>query len=114
MEIDLLRGRDAIAAAGIEEVAGPAMDVVIVYIFDEEKRALGEFAFEHDGRFGGDLVDRVRWCKEVCEHAVDAPTAAQLPRPRKLHVRLHARTRDGLGAGRQSGPKRHGKIDLSR
>src|SRR5580704_4610093 len=114
MEIDLLRGRDAIAASGIEEVAGSAMDAVIADIFDKEKRALGEFAFEHEGRFGGDLVDGVRWCKEVCEHAVDAPTAAQLPRPRKLHVRLHARARDSLGAGRQSGPERRGKIDLSR
>src|SRR6202000_1293486 len=93
MEIDLLRGRDTIAAAGIEEVARPAVDVVVADIFDEEKRALGEFALEHEGRFGGDLVDRVRWCKEVCEHAIDAPTAAQLPRPRKLHVRLPSRAR---------------------
>jgi len=51
VKIDLLRGCDAIAAAGIEEVARPAVDVVIADIFDEEKRALGEFAFEHEGRW---------------------------------------------------------------
>src|ERR1700733_7182511 len=113
MEIDLLRGRDPIAASGIEEVTRSAMDSVIADIFDKEKRALGEFAFEHEGRFGGDLVDGGRWCKEVFEHAVHAPTAAQLPRPRKLHVRLHARARDGLGASRQSGPEWRGEVDLS-
>src|SRR5580700_7508797 len=114
MEIDLLRGRDTIAAAGIKEVARSAVDVVIADIFDEEKCALGEFAFEHQSRFGGDLVGRVRWSKEICEHAIDAPTATQLPRPRKLQVGLHSRARDGLGAGRQSGPERRGEIDLSR
>src|ERR1700686_68316 len=90
------------------------MDVVNPDTFDEEKPALGELAFEHEGRFGGDLVGRVCWCKEICEHAADAPTAAQLPRPRKLQVGLYSRARDGLGAGRQSGPERCGEIDLSR
>jgi hypothetical protein len=55
-EIDLLGGCDAIAAAGIEEMARSAMDVVIADIFDKEKGALGELAFEHEGRFSGEFV----------------------------------------------------------
>src|ERR1700686_4268701 len=113
MEIDLLGGCDAIAAAGIEEIAGSAMDVVIADIFDKEKGARGDLAFEREGRFGGEFVGRVRWYNEIRKHSADAPTATQFPRPRKLHVGLHSRTRDGPGAGRQSDPERRGEIDLS-
>ena len=34
------------------------MDVVIADIFDKEKGALGELAFEHEGRFSGEFVGK--------------------------------------------------------
>src|SRR5258707_6168915 len=114
MKIDLLGRRDAIAAAGIEEVARSAMEVVIADIFDEEKSVLADLALDHEGRFSGELVDRVRRREKIREHAADAPAATQFPRPRKLYIWLHAGTRDGLGAGRQSGANHCREIDLSR
>src|SRR5580704_3524884 len=90
------------------------MEVVIADVFDEEECALGKLAFKHEGRFGGNCVGWIRRCKKICEHAADAPTAAQLPRPRKLHIGLHSRACDGLGPGRQSGAERRREIDFSR
>ena len=53
------------------------MDMEITKIFDKEKGALGELAFEHPSRFSGELVGRVRGNNENREHVADAPAATQ-------------------------------------
>ena len=58
MEIDLLRGCDAVTATGIEEVARSAMDAAIADVFDEEKCALGDLVFERETRFRACWSDR--------------------------------------------------------
>lgn len=79
MKIDLLRRRDSIAAAGIEEKTRSAVLVVVADIFAEEEFAFAEFAFEHEGRFGGELVDRVGGRHKTAEHSTDAPAVPHLP-----------------------------------
>jgi hypothetical protein len=113
MKVDLLVGSNSKASARIEKIAGSTMNMVISYIFDKEKRTLGDFAFERERHFGGKLVSRVCRRNKSGEHSADAPAAAQFPRPRKLYVGLYSRARDRLGAGRQSDPKRCGEINLS-
>jgi hypothetical protein len=112
VEINLLGVGDAVAAAGVEEVARAAMDVVVADIFHEQEALLADLALDHEGGLGRELVDGVGGHHEIRQHAAQPPTAAQFERPWKLHVRLHARTRDRLAAGRQSGAERRGEIDF--
>jgi hypothetical protein len=56
MKVDRLVRRDAISAARIEEISWVPVDVIIVDIFDEEKSALSDLAFKHEGCFGGERV----------------------------------------------------------
>ena len=46
MEVDLLGVGDAIAAAGIEEVAWAAMHVIVADVFNEQERALADLALD--------------------------------------------------------------------
>jgi hypothetical protein len=49
MRGDLLIVGDAAAPAGVEEIAGAAMDVVIADIFDKMGGALADLGLAHDG-----------------------------------------------------------------
>src|SRR4030088_299775 len=56
VEIDLLGVGDAIAAAGVEEVARAAMDVVVADIFDEQEGLLADLPLDTEGGLGREVV----------------------------------------------------------
>src|SRR5262249_11356795 len=65
VEIDLLGVGDAIAAAGVEEVARAAMDVVVADIFDEQEGLLADLALDHEGGLAGELVGGIGGHDEI-------------------------------------------------
>src|SRR5260370_20658198 len=114
VDIDRLRISDAIAAAGIDELAGSAVKREVADIFDEQEGTFAEFPLEHDGRLIAEFVDRVVGREKIRHHAGNAPAIAELHRPRKLQIGLHAAARDRPSPGWQSGAYRHGEIDFAR
>src|SRR5215472_16844898 len=66
---------------------------VIADIFDKQIRVGTDVPF-HDERRSRDRTALLARKPELCEHAIEAPTPSDLPRPRELDIRIITRTRD--------------------
>ena len=93
MKIDLLSCGKPIGAAGVDDLAWPAVVRVIANVFDKKIGVGADFPLYDKRRFGDRIALLVRQ-PELCEHATEAPTASDLPRPRKLDIRIIPMTRD--------------------
>jgi len=95
----MLGFRDPIAAAGVEQLPGTACDRKLAYILGKQERALTELLFDHKSRLVCVSVDWVSRSEEIGHHAGDGPAAANVQRPRELHIRLQAGSGNHGGTG---------------
>ena len=77
VKIDLLIFVDAVASAGIEQLIIAAIGRESGDIFGEQKGALGDLLFNHEGRLIGKLAGRCGR-KEIRFHAGKCPAAAEV------------------------------------
>src|SRR5712692_11036870 len=111
MEIDLLRRREAIGGARIDELAGARMVRKITNILYEEISAFAHLFFDHECGLRGKLADRIRWAEEKRDHSTQTPAVRQLPRPGKLQIGLHSRACYAGRARRQSDAHGRGEVE---
>ena len=98
MKIDLLPSDKLIGTTGVDDLARSAVVRVIANIFDKQVRVGTDVPF-HDKRRFGDRIALLTRKLELCEHATEAPTASDLPRPRKLDIRFVPMTGDAARPG---------------
>src|SRR6266851_9200921 len=99
MKIDLLSSGKPIGTAGVDDLARPAVVRIIANVFDEEVGVGPNFPLHDKRRFGDRIALRLVQKPELCEHATEAPTASDFPRPRKLDIRIITVTRDPARPG---------------
>ena len=94
MKIDLLSSGKPIGTAEVDDLARPAVVRVIANVFDEQVGVGANFALYDKRRFGDRIALRLTREPKLCEHTTETPTASDLPRPRKLDIRIITVTRD--------------------
>src|ERR1700730_15804792 len=99
MKIDLLSSGKPIGTAGVDDLARSAVVRIIANVFDEQVGVGANFSLYDKRRFGDRIVLHLTRKPELCEHSTEAPTAPDLPRPRKLHIRIITVTRDPARPG---------------
>src|ERR1700730_4798044 len=86
---------------------------IVAHVLDEDVGLLADLFFERDRLLDHELL-LLGGKKEARELAVDPPAAAQLPRPRNLHIGLDAATSDTRCARRQPRADDDRQVDFSR
>src|ERR1700719_3974727 len=109
MKIDLLRSGKPIGTAGVDDLAWPAVVRVIAHVFDKQIGVGADFPLDDKRRFGDRIALRLTREPELCEHATETPTSSDLPRPRKLDIRVITVTRDPARPGGDAQTGRRGQ-----
>ena len=85
---------------------------VIADVFDEKVGMGADFPL-YDKRHFGDSIALLARKPNLCEHATEAPTASNLPRPRELDIRIITRTRDPARPGGEAQPGCRGEHNIA-
>ena len=112
MKIDLLRGSKSICTAGVDELARRAVVRVIANILHKQIGVSANFPL-HDKRRVGDRVALLTRKPELREHATEAPTPSDLPRPRKLDIRIILVTGNATRAGGEAQTSCRGEHNIA-
>ena len=99
MKIDLLSSGKPIGTTGVDDLARSAVVRIIANVFDEKVGVGPNFPLYDKRRFGDRIALRLTRKPELCEHTTETPTASDLPRPRKLDIRIITVTRDPARPG---------------
>src|SRR5256885_1237023 len=99
MKIDLLSSDKPIGSAGVDDLARLAVVRVIANVFDEEVSVGANLPLYDRRRFGDRIALRLTRPPKLCEHTTETPAASDLPRPRKLDIRIITVTRDPARPG---------------
>ncbi len=94
MKIDLLSSGKPIGTAGVDNLARSAVVRIITNVFDKEVGVGPNFSLYDKRRFGDRIALRLTREPKLCEHTTETPTASDLPRPRKLDIRIITVPRD--------------------
>ena len=114
MNIDLLSRGKPIGGAGVDDLARPAVVRVIANVFDEQVCVGANFPLYDKRRFGDRIALRLTRKPELREHATEAPTASDLPRPGKLDIGVKSVTRDPARPGGEAQTCGRGQRDTAR
>src|SRR5260370_7511761 len=112
MEIELLSRGQAIASAGIQQLARARMLRVIANIFHKQARLLGHLPFDYKGSLRDASARQLGRTEELSQHPAQAPTIAQFPRPWHLQVGLRSAARYLGSTGRECRAQHKRQITL--